>query len=267
MLVVKVGGKVLKNNAFDVVKDISANVLSSTDNVVLVHGGGVIVDEFSRKLGIEPKYVVSPSGIRSRYTDERELEVYIMVMAGKVNKELVSAFIRSGVKAIGLSGLDALMLRAERKRRIIIVDERGRKRVVDGGYTGRIVSVEADLLHELLKRGYLVILAPIASDPNGTPLNVDADQATYAVAKFLRASDVVLLTDVDGLFLNGRLVRYLSVGDINNIINKVGFGMNRKLLMIKDMLLSGVKRVIIASGLKKDPVTRALKGFGTVIGV
>jgi len=267
MLIIKVGGKVLRNNISSVIKDIAINIKRKVNEILLIHGGGVIVDEFSRRLGIEPRYVVSPSGIRSRYTDEKELEVYVMVMAGKINKELVSMLIKYGVKAIGLSGLDASILSAERKKRIIVIDERGRKRVIDGGYTGKIVKVDKELLLELLKRGYVVVLAPIAVDTDGTPLNVDADQVTYAVAKSLRAPNVVILTDVDGLIIDGELVKSLSISEIDELIRKVGFGMNRKLLMIKDMLLSGVREVIISSGLRDNPVSNALSGNGTVIRV
>ncbi|MEM2376843.1 MAG: [LysW]-aminoadipate/[LysW]-glutamate kinase, partial [Sulfolobales archaeon] len=136
MYVVKVGGKVLDSNLVNVVASISR--VASQNPLVVVHGGGNVVTKFCERLGVEPKFVTSPEGIRSRYTDKDELEVYVMVMAGKLNKEIVSGLVVRGVKAVGLTGADGPALLAERKKRIIIIDERGRKRVIDGGYTGKV---------------------------------------------------------------------------------------------------------------------------------
>jgi malate dehydrogenase (oxaloacetate-decarboxylating) len=151
--------------------------------VIVVHGGGDEVTEMCKKLGIEPKFVISPEGIRSRYTDRDELEVYVMVMAGKINKLIVTKLNMLGVKAVGISGADGPTLIAERKKRIVIVDERGRKRVIGGGCTGRITYVEVRLLQILLDSGYIVVVAPIAINlSEGTMLNVDGDQVAYAIA-------------------------------------------------------------------------------------
>ncbi len=262
-LVIKVGGRAVVRNLKGVLKDLAE--VSKDREVVLVHGGGDVVTEYSRKLGVEPKFVVSPSGIRSRYTSREELEVYVMVMAGKLNKEVVAGLMSLGVRAVGLSGADGGLLLAERKKRIIVLDERGRKRVIEGGYTGKIVSVNTEVLKTLLNMGYVVVVAPLAIDGEGTLLNVDGDQAACAIARELKAEDLVLLTDVDGVLINGEVVKEIKVGEIDELVKKVGYGMNRKLLMVKEVLESGIKKVIISSGLVDRPITHALSGCGTLV--
>lgn len=257
MIVVKVGGRTLGN--FDSV----ARDLIRYEPFVLVHGGGDMVSEYSRRMGIKPRIVVSPSGMRSRYTDERELEVFIMTLAGKVNKELVSVLLDKGVKAIGMSGVDGPTLIAERKKRIVVV-EGGRRRVIPGGYTGRIVEVRAEHLRLLLGEGYNLVMAPLARGTEGEMLNVDGDQAAAKLSVALKPSHLILLSDVDGVIWEGSVVRSLNTENAVDLAGKLGAGMNRKLIMAAEVARFGV-RVIISSGLVEEPVTEALKGAGTHI--
>ncbi|MEM1644453.1 MAG: [LysW]-aminoadipate/[LysW]-glutamate kinase [Ignisphaera sp.] len=263
VLVVKAGGRALAQNVNNIVKDIAK--ISKNEQVVFVHGGGDEVTDICKKLGIEPKFVVSPEGIRSRYTDEKELEVYVMVMGGKLNKTIVSKFVALNVNVIGISGADGPTLIAERKKKIVIVDERGRKRIIDGGYTGKIVRVEKDLITKLLSAGYVVVLSPIAVDIEGTLLNVDGDQAAYAIASALNANYLILLTDVEGVIIDGVVTKRLKISEVDNIIKNIGFGMNRKVMLAKKAIEEGVGKVIISSGLIENPITEALQGIGTVI--
>jgi len=262
-LVVKVGGKALTANLDGILDDVAVHAESAP--LVLVHGGGDVVSEYSRKLGIEPRFIYSPSGVRSRYTSLEELRVYVMVMAGLINKEVVSGLWRRGVPAVGVSGADGATLKARRKRRLIAVDSRGRKVVVEGGYTGKVVKVNEGFLKLLINAGYVAVVSPLAIDDDGTLLNVDGDQAAYAVAKALRAEKLVFLTDVEGLTVGGEVVRELTVRGIDEVLPKVGPGMNRKLIEARDALRSGVREVVIASGVRGEPLTSALKGSGTVI--
>ena len=263
-VVVKVGGRVVDSNLEGVLESIAIH--SRSHELFIVHGGGDQVTRYSVKMGVKPRFVVSPSGVRSRYTSLEELEVYVMVMAGKINKEIVAGLYRRGVKAVGLTGADGGLLVAERKKRIIIVDERGRKRVIEGGYTGRIIRVNKSLIEKLSEMGYTVVVAPIAVSGEGELLNVDGDQAACSIAGALKADYLVMLTDVEGLIMDGEVVRRIGVGEVEEMASKAGFGMNRKLLMIKKALEEGVGRAVIASGLVKDPVGEALSGNGTVIG-
>ncbi|HIC98259.1 MAG TPA: [LysW]-aminoadipate/[LysW]-glutamate kinase [Pyrodictiaceae archaeon] len=157
-LVIKAGGRVLEENIEAILEDIAK--LAKNHEIVFVHGGGDIVTKYSKAMGVEPKFVVSPSGIRSRYTDEREIEIYTMVMAGLLNKRIVAKLQHIGVKSVGFSGVDGAILLAKRKKHIIVVDERGRKRLIPGGYTGKIVKVNNELIDLLLKKGFTVVISP-----------------------------------------------------------------------------------------------------------
>ena len=264
MLVVKIGGKALEKGLENVLDDL-VELYMNGEKIVFVHGGGDLVTQYSKRMGIEPKFVMSPSGVRSRYTTLDELEVYLMVMAGKLNKEIVAHLIRRGVKAIGVTGVDGKLLLAERKKRIIIVDERGRKRVIEGGYTGKIRHVNTKLLRELLDNSYLPVVAPVAYGTEGEILNVDGDQVASEIAIALKARTLILLTDVSGVILDNKLIPSMGLEEVKKILDRVGVGMNRKLISASKAIEGGVERVVIASALREKPIMNALKGFGTVI--
>jgi acetylglutamate/LysW-gamma-L-alpha-aminoadipate kinase len=265
LIVIKMGGSILKEGASsDLVTDIKA--LLSEHQVVLVHGGGAEVTEISGKLGKQQQFLMSPEGFRSRYTDKETIEIYTMVMAGKINKQIVLALEAQGVPAVGLSGLDAGILRAERKKRLISVDPSGRKRVIDGGYTGKITQVNTDLLQLLLSKGYVPIVTPIALSEEFEPLNVDGDRTAAIVAGALKADKLILLTDVAGLILKGERIAKLSAGEVKEVLPSIGAGMSTKVHAGLEALNQGVKQVVITSGTAKNPITSALKQeTGTVI--
>ncbi len=264
LLVVKVGGRVLSSNLDSVVGDV-VDLWRGGWRIVLVHGGGDVVTEYSRRMGVEPRFVVSPEGVRSRYTSLEELEVYVMVMAGKLNKEIVSRIVKLGGRVVGITGADGPTLVAERRKRIIIVDERGRRRVVEGGFTGRIVRVETSLLERLLSENYIIVVAPIAVDGEGTLLNVDGDQVALKIAAALKAGKTILLTDVEGLVVDGVLVRELTVEEARNLLPKIGPGMNRKIIEAMEAIERGAPEVVISTGLQENPVKKALENPGTRI--
>jgi len=265
LLVIKMGGSILKEGAStDLVADLKT--LLADNQIVLVHGGGVEVTEIAKKLGKEQRFVTSPEGFRSRYTDKETIEIYTMVMAGKINKQIVLALQSQGIPAVGLSGLDAQILQAERKKRIIEVDERGRKRVIDGGYTGKINTVNTDLLQLLLGRCYVPIVTPIAMSEEHEPLNVDGDRTAAILAGALRADKLILLTDVPGLMLKGERIPKIAVGEVREVLSSIGAGMSTKVHAAMEALAQGVSEVLVTSGSGKNPISNALKHeTGTVI--
>jgi [amino group carrier protein]-L-2-aminoadipate/L-glutamate 6-kinase len=265
LLVIKMGGSILKEGASsDLITDIKS--LLPANKIVLVHGGGAEVTETASKLGKEQKFIVSPEGFRSRYTDKETIEIYSMVMAGKINKQIVLALESLGIPAVGISGLDALTLKAERKKKLIAVDERGRKRVVDGGYTGKINQVNVDLLQLLLEKAYVPIVTPIATSEEFEPLNVDGDRTAAFVAGALKADRLILLTDVQGLMLKGQPISKIGASEIKEILPCIGQGMSTKVHAAVEALNQGVGEVLITSGLGKTPISAALKHeSGTVI--
>ena len=265
LLVVKMGGSILKEGASsELVSDLKK--LAKANKIVLVHGGGVEVTEIAAKLGKEQKFIVSPEGFRSRYTDKETIEIYTMVMAGKINKQIVLALQSQGVPAVGLSGLDGLLLKAERKEQLIAVDERGRKKVIDGGYTGKINEVNAGLIQLLLDKGFVPIVTPIAVGEEFEPLNVDGDRTAAFIAGALKADRLILLTDVQGLVLKGKPTPKISATEVKEVLSSIGQGMSTKVHAALEALNQGVGEVVITSGLGKLPVSTALKHeCGTVI--
>jgi acetylglutamate/LysW-gamma-L-alpha-aminoadipate kinase len=265
LFVVKMGGSILKEGASsDLISDLKEAL--KENKAIIVHGGGVEVTEIAAKLGKEQKFIVSPEGFRSRYTDKETIEIYSMVMAGKINKQIVLALQSQGISAVGLSGLDAQILQAERKKRLIVVDERGRKRVIDGGYTGKINQVNTDLLQLLLEKGYTPIVTPIAMSEEFEPLNVDGDRTAAIIAGALKADVLILLTDVEGLMLNGERITRIGAYEVKEILGSIGAGMSTKVHAATEALNQGVGEVLITSGTGKSPISSALKHeTGTVI--
>ena len=263
LIVVKVGGSILEEVPAELVSDIK-NVLSE-HQLVLVHGGGKGVTAIASKLGKEQKFVFSPKGFRSRYTDKETMDIFTMVMAGKINKKIVAALIKQKIPVVGLTGLDGFLVQANRKKRLIIVDEQGRKRVIDGGYTGKVNKINVSLLQLLLENGFVPLVSPVATSEEQEPLNVDADRTAANIAGALKADKLVLLTDVEGLKLDNKLVSKLSVDEVEDKLKQIGGGMITKVFAAKEALSQGVGEAVICSGVRENPISSALKHEGVTV--
>jgi acetylglutamate/LysW-gamma-L-alpha-aminoadipate kinase len=255
MIVIKIGGSIVDGLHQTALTDIKA--LTEKEKLVLVHGGGKDVTAIATKLGKEQTFVVSPGGVRSRYTDKETAEIYTMVMSGKINKAIVGMLLRHGIRAVGIAGVDGAMLRADRKKKLIIVNERGRKMMIDGGYTGKIGSMDPSLVNDLVSNGYVPVISPLALSEDFDFLNVDGDRAAAYIAGGLKANKVLFLTNVAGLMLNEKLVANLTLEQAKEILPKIGFGMEKKVLACTEGLEMGVNEAIIASGQVENPVTAA----------
>jgi acetylglutamate/LysW-gamma-L-alpha-aminoadipate kinase len=162
--------------------------------------------------------------------------------------------------------LDGLLLRAERKERLIVIDERGRKKVIDGGYTGKISSVSTSLIELLLEKGFVPVVTPIAVSEEFEPLNVDGDRTAAFIAGALKADRLILLTDVQGLVLKGKPIEKISASDVKEALGTIGQGMSTKVHAALEALNQGVGEVIVTFGSGAKPVSSALKHeCGTVI--
>lgn len=256
MITIKIGGSVVDNLHPSTISDIKK--VAEHEGVILVHGGGKEVTKISERLGKEPKFVVSPSGIKSRYTDQETAEIFTMVMSGKINKTIVRILQKNGINAIGLSGVDAKVLQAERKKKLIIINEKGRKQAIDGGYTGKITEVNAKLIKSLLEQGYTPVISPIAIGEESEFLNVDGDRAAAYVAGKVHTDKVLFITNVDGLLMDEKLVTDLTLAEAKDIRPKVGFGMEKKILAATEALEMGVKEALIANGQKENPISSAI---------
>ena len=256
-IVVKIGGSLMKEGVpQNLVEDVAA--LAPSHKLVIVHGGGEVVTQYATRLGKEQRFVVSPEGIRSRYTDRETAEIYQMVMSGLLAKRLVLALGKAGVKCVSLAGADGLLMQGKRKLKLVIIDGRGRKVAIEGGYTGKVVGVNTSLLDALLSQGYVPVVSPVAAGEEGEPLNVDGDRAASSIAARTGANTVVFLTNVDGLELDEKLISHLTPSEASSRLPKVGFGMQKKVMAAVESVEAGVVEAIICSGTRAGPVTRAL---------
>ncbi|MFQ5711786.1 MAG: [LysW]-aminoadipate kinase [Candidatus Geothermarchaeales archaeon] len=256
MIVVKLGGSILREEIHDFYADLRDHVMRR--KVILVHGGSDTVDEVAERMGVEQKFIVSPSGFRSRHTDKSMIGIYQMAVAGRVNKDLVARLQRFGINAIGLSGMDGSLVKARRKKKIKSVEGDGIRTIVDD-YSGRITRVDSRLLKSLLSLNYLPVLAPLAISENFEPLNVDGDRLAASVAGAVGAERLVIFTDVPGVLLKGELVSQMRTGEVKEMIRAVEAGMKKKLYAASEALNLGVKEVIIRSVFGERPLTSALR--------
>lgn len=266
VIVVKLGGT--EGVDFSAICADAVALIARGSKLVLVHGGSAEANALGEALGAPPRFVTSPSGYTSRYTDRRTLEVFAMAVNGKVNTLLVEQLQMLGVNAIGLSGLDGRLLRATRKESIQSV-ENGKRKLIRDDYTGKIEQVNAELLRALLSAGYVPVIAPLALSEKGEALNVDADRAAAMIAAALEAETLILLTAVPGLMKNfpdeSTLIRKLPPSQLPEALEAAQGRMKKKVLGAEEALKGGVKRVVIADGRVQSPISIAVAGEGTVI--
>lgn len=256
MIVIKIGGSVVDGLHPSALADIKS--IADKEKLVFVHGGGKDVTATATKLGKEQTFIVSPGGVRSRYTDKETADIYTMVMSGKINKTIVGMLLRLGIKAVGIAGIDGGILKAERKKKLMIINEKGRKMMIDGGYTGKINAVDPALVHYLVNNGYVPVISPIALSEEFDFLNVDGDRAAAYVAGGVKADKVIFVTNVNGLMLNEKLVTSMTLDQAKDTLPKIGFGMEKKVLACTEALEMGVKEAIIASGQVENPISAAI---------
>ncbi|NTV63805.1 MAG: [LysW]-aminoadipate kinase [Oscillochloris sp.] len=266
MLVIKVGGSA--GNNYDALCDDLAARRATGEPVVLVHGGSEETNKLGEALGHPPRFVMSPSGYTSRYTDRRTLEFFMMAAGGLVNKGLVERLQSRGVNGVGLSGLDGRVLAGKRKATIRIVED-GRQKMLRDDWTGTIESVNTGLLRTLLDAGYLPVVAPLACSEQGEALNVDGDRAAAAIAAALGADTLLLLSNVPGLLRafpdESSLITRIPRNDIDSYLDFAEGRMKKKVLGAQEALAQGVGRVILGDARQANCVTHAIEGQGTVI--
>jgi [amino group carrier protein]-L-2-aminoadipate 6-kinase len=257
MIVIKIGGSVVDGLHSSALADIKSIV--EKYKLVVVHGGGKEVTATAAKLGKEQKFIMSPGGVRSRYTDKETAEIYTMVMSGKLNKAIVQMLLRQKVNAVGIAGIDGGILKAERKKKLLIINEKGRKMIIEGGYTGKITSVDSTLVNDLVRNGYVPVISPIALSEEFDFLNVDGDRAAAYVAGGIKAEKVIFITDVNGLILNDKIVPSMTLNEAKATLPKIGSGMDKKVLACIEALEMGVKEAVIASGQLENPLSTAIE--------
>ena len=266
IIVVKLGGT--EGVDFSTICADAAELLSQGQKLVFVHGGSAEANALGEALGTPPKFITSPSGYTSRYTNRETLEVFLMAVNGKVNSLLTEQLHGLGVNAFGLSGMDGGLMVAARKDAIQSV-ENAKRKIIRDDYTGKIETVNSQLLLVLLDMGYLPVIAPVAVSQKGEALNVDADRAAAMVSAALRAETLILLTAVPGLMEKfpdeKTLIRNLLQVKLPAALEMAQGRMKKKVLGAEEALKGGVGKVIIADGRVEKPISNAIAGNGTLI--
>lgn len=266
-VVIKFGGNAMGDQAlFDAfAKDIVFLKLSGI-NPVVVHGGGPQIGEMLKKLQIKSEFV---QGLR--VTDKPTVEIVEMVLAGAINKEIVSAINRQGGKAVGISGKDANLMRA--KRITHLPDpESNLMKAVDIGYVGDPDEVNPYIVEMLSKSDLIPVIAPIAHGRDGQTLNVNADTFASALAARMKAMRLLLLTDVTGVLdMDKKLIEHLSVAEARRLIREgvITGGMIPKIEGCIEVVEAGVEGVAIIDGRVPHCVLLELftqHGVGTLVG-
>ena len=266
MIVVKVGGSL--GIDYDAVCEDVAALWHEGQPLVLVHGGSEETNRVAEALGHPPRFVTSPSGYTSRFTDRETLEIFEMVYCGKMNKGIVERLQRRDVDAVGLSGLDGRIFEGKHKDTVRAVED-GKTLLLRGDHTGTVERVNTRLLRLLLEHGYLPVLTPPGASFEGVAVNVDGDRAAAALAAALGADALILLSNVPGLLRDfpdeSTLIRAIPADDVQAFEAFAEGRMKKKVLGAAEAVHGGVQRVIFGDARVAEPVRRALAGNGTVV--
>ncbi len=235
-------------------------------NPVVVHGGGPQIGSFLKKLGINSKFIQG-----MRVTDEETMDIVEMVLVGKVNKEIVGLINRHGGKAVGLSGKDADLIRAEKYYLSTEKVKDTPPEIIDIGLVGKVTKINAELIVSLTAGGVIPVIAPTGVGDGGETYNINADLVAGAVAAALKAEKLILLTDVPGVLnRQGELIPAMDDRTTRLLIDEgtiVG-GMFPKVKCCLKALKGGVKKAHIVDGRLKHTILLEMftdQGIGTEI--
>jgi len=257
IVVVKYGGNAMINETLkqQVMEDIVLLWLIGV-KIVLVHGGGPEINDLMKKLGKEPKFV---DGLR--VTDKETVDIVQMVLCGKVNKTLVNLLENKGGKAMGISGMDGMLIEAEMK------DERL-------GYVGKITDIHIDPVIDLLEKGYIPVISTVGCDADGNAYNINGDTAAAYIAGALKADRLIMMTDIAGLLRDvhdpDSLIPEITIPEARELYASgvISGGMIPKVDCCIEAIEHGVKNVVIMDGRVPHSILMELltdEGAGTMV--
>lgn len=237
IIVVKYGGNAMINEELKeaVMGDIVLLSLIGV-KVVLVHGGGPEITDMLKRVGKESKFV---DGLR--VTDKETVDIVQMVLAGKINKNLVNLLQTKGGKAIGLCGIDGHMIKAEMKRK-------------DLGYVGEVTDVDVQPILDVLEKGYIPVVSTVGYDDDGNSYNINADTAAAKIAGQLKCESLISMTDIAGILRNkddpSTLIPKIYVSEAPQLIAQgiISGGMIPKIECCIEAIRRGVKKVFVIDG-------------------
>jgi len=238
--------------------------------ICVIHGGGKQLSDLAKKLGVEQTIIEG-----RRVTDDATLEMAKMIFAGKINTDILAALRQRGIEAVGLSGVDGNIVHAERRPpKEILNRETGERAQVDFGHVGDVVQINTRLLTVLLDHGYLPVISSLGADDDGMVFNINADTIAAEIAVQLRAEKLILLSDVDGIYLQASdpatKVSRLTLTEAEHLIQSgtATGGMIPKLQSITTLLRRGVRAAHVISGTNRNALLSEIftdKGTGTMV--
>lgn len=267
-VVIKYGGNAMINDELkeNVMRDVALMKFVGI-RPILIHGGGPEITGFLKKVGKESTFV---SGLR--VTDEETVEIAEMVLDGKLNSEIVGLLNLRGVRAVGLSGKDAGLIKARKK--LATVYENDTAHQVDIGYVGEVMEIDTGIIADLLDQGYVPVVAPIGMGADAESYNINADYVAAEIAGALRAEKMLLLTDVEGVYKDfsdkDSLISQLRMSEAKEYIRSgvIEGGMIPKVEACLRALEAGANKAHIIDGRLAHSIILEIftsRGIGTMV--
>ncbi len=243
VICIKIGGKPVSDT--QVVEDLIGDIgiLRNDNTITLVHGGGALVSDLSGKLGIEP---VFHNGIR--LTTDEDMDLVDMVLAGKMNKEIVRLFNKNKVTAVGISGSDGMLFTG--------------KSIEDNSHTGRVTAVNTELISAIVGKKWVPVIATTAMEENGKALNINADETALAIATAMNADALLFLSDTPGILKGTATITRMNEKSVRDAIEQkvITGGMIPKVESSIQALKNGVRNIIIGKYKEKGDLQILLEG-------
>jgi [amino group carrier protein]-L-2-aminoadipate 6-kinase len=260
MLVVKLGG----GENLDIAQSCADLAeIARQRPLVIVHGASAMMAQLSAERDMPVQMLNSPSGHSFRYTNIATRDLFVEATQ-LVNNEIIDNLRLHGVNAVGIT--KNVVIHGNRKKAIRAIVN-GRTRIVRDDYSGSITGVNTIQIMDFIEAGYVPVLPPMALSEDGL-LNIDGDRASAAISGALGAEELVILSNVQGLFRNfpdeTSLVSEVPAHQIDNAMQWAQGRMKRKVLGAQEAIEGGTRRVVIGDGRIANPVTQALQGIGTV---
>ena len=233
---------------------------------VVVHGGGPQIGEMLSKLKIKTEFI---NGLR--VTDSATIDVVEMVLSGVTNKSIVTAISNSGAKSVGISGKDGNLITAKRLTKIDENSDSNLEKVIDLGYVGEPEKIDPQVIKALINEKMIPVIAPVGMGKDGLTYNINADTAAGAISAAMKASRMIMLTDVTGVLdKNGNLISDLTIDQALELIEKkvVVGGMIPKVKTCIDAVQGGAEASVIMDGRMPHSLLLELfteHGVGTII--
>lgn len=238
--------------------------------VCVIHGGGKQLTELAKRLGVVQTVIEG-----RRVTDDETLDLAKMIFRGKINTDILSALRNRGIDAVGLSGIDGGVITAKRRPpKNVLNRDTGATETVDYGHVGDVVSVDTRLIHLLLENNYLPVISSLAADAGGKIFNVNADTIASEIAVKLGAEKLILLSDINGIYLNpddeSTKLSRLSAAEAHHLITsgRATGGMIPKLESLISLLKNGVASAHVICGTSRNGLLAEVftdEGTGTML--